>query len=200
MPGNPARSCPGARPLPLPANRCKGCGWAQARGWPLNCDVLPLNRYRSSVHGYVHAKTALTEPVRPEVRQQPGDTGLWRLCRTPSRTLTCGPGFRRAGRTLSIDLRIRSSHARCVPDEAVNQANSRLLADTFAYPLTCPRTGPGPPAYVLLSSRSRGQILRSLRTLVLLSGSDAAASGAFACLGCDRLAAATGLMVAACFR
>ena len=25
------------------AGRCKSRGWAQDRGWPLNCDVLPLN-------------------------------------------------------------------------------------------------------------------------------------------------------------
>ena len=35
------------------------------------------------------------------------DTGLWHLCRTPGRTLTCRYGFRRTGRTLSIDLRVR---------------------------------------------------------------------------------------------
>jgi hypothetical protein len=37
----------------------------------------------------------------------PDGTGLWHLCRTPGRTLTCDSGLRRTGRTDSIDLRIR---------------------------------------------------------------------------------------------
>ena len=37
------RAATPARQPSSAGGRCKGCGWAQARGWPLNCDVLPLN-------------------------------------------------------------------------------------------------------------------------------------------------------------
>ena len=61
----------------------------------------------------------------------PDGTGLWQLYRTPGRTLTCGYGFRRAGRTRCIDLRIRCSpkqaRARRVPDRTANRGNSRSL-------------------------------------------------------------------------
>jgi hypothetical protein len=53
------------------------------------------------------------------------------------------------------NLQIRRSRARCVPDEADSHGYWQSLADTSACPLTCVRTGPGPCAYILLSSRSR---------------------------------------------
>jgi hypothetical protein len=43
---------------------------------------------------------------RPVLRVPDSPAGLWRLCWTPGRTLTCGYGFRRTYRTPSIDLRI----------------------------------------------------------------------------------------------
>src|SRR5271169_2688499 len=48
-----------------------------------------------------------TASQAPPLGRPPGvASGLWHLCRTPARTLTCGDGFWRTGRTLSIDLRI----------------------------------------------------------------------------------------------
>ena len=50
------------------------------------------------------------------------------------------------------------ARARCVPDGAVGRGYSRSLADAPTYPLNCTWTGPGMPAYVLLSSRSRVRV------------------------------------------
>jgi hypothetical protein len=86
------------------------------------------------------------------------DTGLRRKYWTPGRMMTCGYGFQRTGWTHRIDLRIRRSRARCVPDEADSHGYWQSLADTSACPLTCVRTGPSVVAHVLLSSRSRVRV------------------------------------------
>jgi hypothetical protein len=69
-------------------------------------------------------------------RTVPDGIGPQHLCRTHGRTLTCGSGFQRTGRTPSIDLRIRRLGVR-VPPSAPGPTGpiahqQRPLANGFA--------------------------------------------------------------------
>src|SRR6185437_14240834 len=80
-------------------------------------------------------------------------TGLWRLSRTASRTLTCDSGLRSAGRTGSIDLRIRRSL----------EGNAQL--SSWAY--HCPSAGHSSPC---LRGQPWASVPRPRSTLVLGRG------------------------------
>jgi hypothetical protein len=71
--------------------------------WPCPAVAKAAGRAQRR-HGYGRHWVGISHRF---LTDSPADTGLWRICRTPSRTLTCGFGFRRTGRTLSIDLRNR---------------------------------------------------------------------------------------------
>jgi len=58
----------------------------------------------------------------------PDGTGLWHLCRTSGRTLTCGYGFQRSHRTHSIDLRIKRRRPCHIP--AIHESDRRPTTGT----------------------------------------------------------------------